>query len=486
MQGTVRMGSTNSLPVAKRGAQRPRIEVAPSSVSSAGGDAVALAELAGLKLDPWQQHVLEVALGEQEDGRWSSFEVGLVVARQNGKTEILLARILAGLFLLGEQLIVFSAHEFKAAREAFYRLRALVQDCPQLMDRVEQITTGAGNEGVELKTGQRVRFVARTGSSGRGFTGDCVILDESFNLPTDALASLLPTLSARPNPQVWFASSAVDQMAHPNGLVLSRVRKRALEGDAGALAYLEWSADDSRVDDLEYLSSVDAWAQANPALGFRISAEHCRKEWDALPLSAFLVERLSIGDWPDPDGKSEDEDRPISPALWDGLMDRGAAPNDPVVFGVEVAPDRSSAAVVAAGWSDDGRVVVELVDRRPHVSWLSGRLDELVASHSPSAVVLDGYAQVDVDVETVTTGAADMAAAFARFVDACHDGQLSHLGQQELDAAVAGAETRSLSGGRAWKRVRGVDVSPLVAASLAVWGLCEPAEQSVEPFVFVS
>jgi hypothetical protein len=56
---------------------------------------------------------------ERADGKWAAFEVGLNVARQNGKGSILEARELAGLFLLGERLIIHSAHEFATSLEAF-------------------------------------------------------------------------------------------------------------------------------------------------------------------------------------------------------------------------------------------------------------------------------------------------------------------------------------------------------------------------------
>ncbi len=81
------MVSTSSLPPGRngwpgvadlRGAQRPRICSVPPYVSSAGAEAVDLAKMAGLELDPWQQFVLTHALGEREDGRWAAFEVGLV------------------------------------------------------------------------------------------------------------------------------------------------------------------------------------------------------------------------------------------------------------------------------------------------------------------------------------------------------------------------------------------------------------------------
>ena len=96
------------------GSQVPtHLVVPPSAVSSAGAEAVELAALAGLFLDPWQELVLQSALSERADGKWAALEVGLVVPRQNGKGSILEARELAGMFLLGEELILHSAHVFK-------------------------------------------------------------------------------------------------------------------------------------------------------------------------------------------------------------------------------------------------------------------------------------------------------------------------------------------------------------------------------------
>jgi len=219
------------------GAQRPRVSSHPPSVSSAGVEAAELAASAGLVLDDWQRHVLDVALGERADGKWSAFEVGLIVGRQNGKGAILEARELAGLFLFGEQLILHSAHEFKTAAEAFRRVLALIRNTPELEKRVRQVRTSHGDEGIELRSGARLRFVARSTGSGRGFSGDVVILDEAYNLPSQAMGALLPTMSARPNPQMWYTSSAGTEDSE----VLARLKERGAKGSS-RLAYFEWSA----------------------------------------------------------------------------------------------------------------------------------------------------------------------------------------------------------------------------------------------------
>ncbi|MFW5415040.1 hypothetical protein J0910_00005, partial [Nocardiopsis sp. CNT-189] len=62
------------------------------------------------------------------------------------------------------------------------------------------------------------------GGGGRGLTADRVILDEAYNLSDDHMAALLPTMSARPNPQIVYTTSAPDKELAPCE-VISRVRR---------------------------------------------------------------------------------------------------------------------------------------------------------------------------------------------------------------------------------------------------------------------
>ena len=47
---------------------------------------------------------------------------------------------------------------------------AMIEDNPEFDSQVSRIRTAAGAEAVELKDGKRLRFVARSSGSGRGFT----------------------------------------------------------------------------------------------------------------------------------------------------------------------------------------------------------------------------------------------------------------------------------------------------------------------------
>lgn len=468
----------------------------PSRVSSAGQEATELAATVGVELDPWQCLALDGALGERSDGSWSAFEVGLTVPRQNGKNVIIEARELAGLFLFGEELIIHTAHEFKAANESFRRIRGLIESSSSLSKRILRPRTGVGFEGIETKStptvitgatgrhltrskSQRLRFVARTGGSGRGFSGDVVILDEAFNLPDAVMSALMPTMSARPNPQLWYTSSAVDQEIHPHGVVLARVRERALDGSDPALAYYEWSADEDayKADPRAVSEDLEQWAAANPGLGYRIAADHVAREQRSMSRRAFQVERLGIGDWP----ATDDALKPvIDPKVWSDLADPGSKPGKFVVFAPDGNPERTAASIAVAGTRPDGLAHVEIIDRRPGTGWVAARLVELRDRWGPAGIVVDpsgpggSWLPVlqDAGVEPILVSGREMAQACGGFYEAVTEqGSVRHLDQIELREALAGAQTRPLGDAWAWaRRTSTADISPLVALTLAHYG----------------
>jgi hypothetical protein len=45
-----------------------------------------------------------------------------------------------------------------------------------------------------------------------------VIFDEAMFLPEVSMGSILPVISAQPDPQVWYMGSAVDQTIHEDGV----------------------------------------------------------------------------------------------------------------------------------------------------------------------------------------------------------------------------------------------------------------------------
>jgi hypothetical protein len=480
------------------GSQPPRILHAPPKANSTGYEAIELAEAAGLVLDPWQQQVLLEGLGEKADGSWSAFQVGLTVPRQNGKGAILTARELAGLFVIREEVIIHTAHEFATAKEAFHRILELIEASPDLKRRVKSVGFSSMEVGIKLKRewgGGRLLFKARTSGGGRGFSADCVILDEAFRLPVEAHGALLPTVSARPNPQVWYATSAVDQKEHPHGVVMSQLRHRALAGADPSLCYMEWSVD----EDVYYADpaavSVDlaAWTQANPALGIRVSPKRVADEQRGMDIQRFARERLGIGDWPDP---NEDASQVIARETWDGLADVHSTMVGTVAFAFDVNPERTYSAIAVSGVREDGRRHLEVIDHKSGTRWVVDRLVELVAKWGPCAIVVDGAgpaASLIAELETAGIGlqsdggllvkatAGDMAQACGALFDAALSDEVRHLGQSMLDSALRAARKRDRGDTFTWSRQSGSDISPLVAVTLASHGHAVYGRSEVDP-----
>jgi hypothetical protein len=267
----------------------PRIAVVPPAVKHAGPQITALAAMVGIRLDEEQQYLAEVTSGVGADGKWAAFEAVMFGPRQSlGKTEYFLVRLLAGLFLFGEELLAYSAHRASTTSKTHRRLCRAIDRNPALGARIARKSNRLGAERLELTTGQAVEMFARSTSSGRGFVGDFLGLDESHDLDPDALAAALPMLATRPNPQVLYgASMGTEESYH-----LAALRKRALEGKSD-VAWLEWSmGDDERIDDRS------VWARCNPGYPARISMRAMEKEFAALGPERFARERLGKSVWP--------------------------------------------------------------------------------------------------------------------------------------------------------------------------------------------
>ncbi|MGW6566451.1 terminase [Streptomyces sp. NPDC054975] len=440
-------------------------------------------------------------MGEKPDGSWASFEVAFNVPRQNGKGGIIEARELWGLFIGGEELILHSAHEFKTAKNAFKRIERLIRQTPDLHKRVKHYRQTVGEEGIELHTGQLLRFIARSKGSGRGFTGHCNVMDEDMILGDTEMDALLPTMAAVEDPQIWYAGSA--GIGHPS-VQLGRLRRRALAAiETGtpdpSLAYMEWSADPHRdecpaaCDAHDDAASDAAVLKSNPGVGYRLTLEKVARERATLSPAGYARERLGVGEYPS-DGT--DTWQVIGEDAWRALADPKANMEGPYSFAIDATPERTHAAIAVAGpWR--GGTHVEVPEHRPGMGWVVERAKELHRKWRPRCWVVDeggpagsliqdledALSEVEQEltgnpearVEVVKPKARQIAQGCGQFYDAVSDQSLSHFDPPPLAVALAGAQKRPLGDAWAWARRNvGVDISPLVAATFAKWG------QSVE------
>lgn len=468
------------------GQQRPRVEyVPPGGVEDLSEDVLALWGVCGLSLDDWQEYIVQRATRLRESGKWAAFEVGLEAPRQNGKTAAVEAIMLAALFLWDAKEIIYSAHEFKTTVKTFRRLERLIRETPILMEQVSRIRYGNDSKSIELIDGTILSFVARGSGSGRGFSADLVILDEAYNLSAEMVAATLPAMAARSmagNPQIWYLSSA----GMVGSDVLNGVRRRAYARDERSLLWLEWSAAEGTDPD-----DVDAWYEANPALGIRISEDYVRSELASFRSdeergeTAWVRERLGIRE-------GLGDENFLDLAGWEANRDPNARPSDVLAFAVDVPPSRDVANICMASLLPNGDVMLELVDRDAGTAWVPARLRELQDRHGPRAIVLDARsAAAALENEIRARGvrfkwvsSADYAAAAGQLYDMIRpqkeDGKTRdvpravHIGQEELTAAVAAGKPRYIGDKSAflWQRANvTADISPLVGVTLALAGL---------------
>lgn len=487
---------TLSPPAVLLGDQAPRVSNYPAFGSSSGAEAIELAESAGVFLYPWQRHVIDVMLGERQDGKWSSYELGFLVARQNGKGEILLVRELAGLFLLGERLLLHSAHEFKTSKEAYLRIKGVIEGAPHLSSRVKQFYQSNQETAVELKNGARLRFMARSRQSGRGFSAQTLLMDEAQEMSETARAALLFTTAAQKNPQLVYTGTVPTEDT-ANSEVFTSVRDRGRAGDDPQLAWLEWSIYPGTPKEpiKPELDDRTGWAAANPSRGHLISDEQIERERLSTNEQTFLEERLSF--WP---SRGEDEMPWSVVTEADYLACDAKIPDGtegwlqaPTALAVEMSQDRKTVTVVAAGSTPDGPGAQVLV-REPNGSAVLDTIATLAlsADRPVVAVVIDPRSQAgslipdleDLGVTVLECPTNDLVKATGSLLDAMRSAGVRFRRSPELDTAVALAETRKYGEAELIDRWGPGDPTPLIGVALARFGVAAAPEPSHGPVAF--
>lgn len=448
------------------GAQRPRLQhLPPGQVSSAGQDAVDFAASCGLVLDDWQAWCLDKMLGEDADGRALARTVLLLLPRQNGKNAVLEALELYAFFVLDEPRILHSAHLAKTAADHMLRMVALVRSNPEL-DEVTHAYFANGKEALQRRdTGARLEFITRGRKTARGGSPTRVIFDEALFLTDEQVQAMLPALSAQSMradpPQLVYTSSA----PLPESTVLHRLRRMGMTGASSSLFFAEWSCEVG-VD----LRDRDAWYSANPGLGIRISEDFIADvELAQMSPEAFAVERLGVV-------LTDDGAHTHLPGWEACRAERSQLDKPPTSIAAAVGPGGQWSSVAVAGECADGVPFVEIVRREPGTAWLAAELlagckalgvPVVVDARSPTTGVIDELKRAGVQLTEVTT--ADYLRGCAALQDDVANGRLRHFGDQALDAAVVGADIRTVGEAWAWsQKASTVDVTPLIAATLAL------------------
>ena len=466
------------------GTREPRYLTLPPSADGgrAGLEAIDLGATAGIDLFEWQQDHVKEGLAENADGTCAAGTVAGNAPRQNGKDEILLVVELAWLYIYEHvRLITHTAHRFDTCLEHFYRLRTVIEDTPDLSRKVRKISDTNGKESITLKDGTRILFKARSKASGRGFSGNRYVFNEAMWLRE--LASMIPSLSAMWDPQLWFFGSAPLKGIESD--IWRALVRRGRAGDPD-LTYWEHSAHpEAKLDD------PNAVADANPSLGRLLSlAWILNTERKTMTTDEFALERFGIFD------DSADGLPPkIEPRDWKACRTKERGQDqarkkkwmrNPVTFAIAVTPDQGWSTIAAAGACREGGIAVEIIDHRMGTDWVAARCAELLRTHkargvafapgSPAGFLLPDLKRAGIKPSTakqpgtlIEVTAAAHAKAAGHLYDRTRNHTIVHRSEPELDAIVAVATARP--SGEAWVFNRNAPVpsSPLEAVELAAW-----------------
>lgn len=449
-----------------------------------------MARLLGWELFPWQEHAADVA-GEYDPVTKlpAHRSVGVAVARQNGKTTLMLARI-ARQLIPPNQTVAYTAQDRALARTKWAEHVELLMATP-FRDRVARIDRSNHREVLVMDNGSRYMPVTPTGKkAARSLSLDLAVVDEAHAHETMAVVSgIQPAMAAKPHAQIWLLSNAGNSRS---GLWrhFTDVGRLEVANPASTMCWLEWCAEaDADVFDRA------AWAAANPSMGYPGGVIEAALSDGALTMdrATFLREHLNV--WADADAATG-----IDAVTWAACRRDDLMPGTQVALGLDFTPERDRGALVVAGTVEipgEGHVVaLEVIEAGSDLERIVTRAGEVAATWEAPIVIDRGNpaASAIPALERATRrfdgshavrliSLSDMVRACGDFHDAATRAQLSHRGDYRLGDAVVGATKRPVGEAWAWKRRASADISPLVAATLARWGVVA-APEVVVPAVY--
>jgi len=458
------------------GVQTPRIHSKLTDLPSKGQDMIDLATDLGINLMEWQRFVCIHGHKVREDGRWAHSELGLIMARQQGKSTLMMLRILTGMFVWGEGLQLASAHRLTTSLETFRQIVALIEANPKLEKEVKKIRWQHGAEEIEL-FGNRRFVVKAANNAARGLSKpETIHLDELREYKDeDAWSSMRYSMMAAKNPQVWVYSSAGDQ----HSVILNKLRERALVSATtnDPIGWFEWSAEpDAPILLPSGEINWSAFAQANPSLGITIHPDNLKAVINDPP---DIVRTEVLAQWVDTINSAIDAQK------W-GLCQTEPIPLDPekeTWFGLDLSPDRKFGALTATQklpgekfnlvllhtWSNDYSIndLAVANDIAPYVRKYNVQTvaySKRTAQAVASRLVPAGIPITDMD-------GAIYAESCDRWLGAINSHRLQHGGQDELTQQTLSAAKLPYGDG-SWiigRRASRVAVCAAVASALATY-----------------
>ena len=431
-------------------------------------------------LMPWQRLIVTLMFMSGPDGLWANPDVVLVVPRQNGKSLILVLRVIYGLFVRKEK-ILYTTQKWATGYDTYQRLQTIVNRVPAWRKQILKDNLSQGKGYMQLKNGAQVTFATRGPDTGRGMDEvDLLIFDEAYNLTAAHVSSILPIQLASKNPQTIYASSAVNSREHPNGQVLAGLRRAGIAGDAGQL-YAEFC---SPIEGNLERDDPKAAIEANPSFGVIQTLAKIKKALRVATtpeaLLGFDAEYLGRGDWPG-EGEQDDFTPVIDLEHFGGLVRSRKGFGKQRVLALDMAPSRGTVDIACAARTLDRKIHVEIGYHAAPTPGLIRVVLTLIDRMEPDLLIIDKLSPAfhtlvpelqALGLEPYIADTSDVVAACGDFYDAAISSALTHTGDPLIIDALESATKRELMGGQwAWNRRGAAAISPLVAVTMAYWGM---------------
>ncbi|HSL51979.1 MAG TPA: hypothetical protein VK878_23155 [Candidatus Deferrimicrobiaceae bacterium] len=323
-------------------------------------------------LDPWQRWLVIHGGELGADGAPRFRELLILVARQNGKSFLLVILALWWMFVECVPLILGTSSKLEYAKEAWGKAVKIVEKSEDLWKYCDpRRYKREGNNEIVLYTkgeDQRYKIAAATDDAGRSLTVDRLILDEfRRHFDWSCYNAAIPTQQAVWDAQAWLITNQGDYRSEP----LHSLRRSALAGLESkkgnpTLFIAEWSGEKGADTDLRSRKITDrvvaSLAQANPNAGRRL-------RWDALlaqaqkvidsgsaeMMNGYIIETLCM--------EVDQLDPAIDQFAWTECNKGGdlAGLRDRIALVFDISLDGLHVTLTAGARRDDGVTVLDVV-----------------------------------------------------------------------------------------------------------------------------